>query len=30
VWSGAVVLFALFELLKYLRYRELPTNTCDI
>ncbi len=30
VWSGAVVLFALFELLKYFRYRTLPTNTCDI
>jgi len=30
VWSGAVVLFALFELLKYFRYRELPTNTCDV
>ena len=30
VWSGAVVLFALFEVLKYLRYRKLPTNTCEI
>ena len=30
VWSGAVVVFALFELLKYLRYNRLPKNTCDI
>lgn len=30
VWSGAVVFFALFELLKYLRYRRLPSNTCEI
>lgn len=30
VWSGAVVVFALFELLKYFRYRNLPPNTCDI
>ncbi len=30
VWSGAVILFALFELLKYLRYDRLPKNTCDI
>lgn len=30
VWSGAVVLFALFELLKYLRYDRLPKNTCEI
>lgn len=30
VWSGAVVLFALFELLKYARYHRLPKNTCDI
>lgn len=30
VWSGAVVGFALFELLKYFRYRNLPSNTCDI
>jgi len=28
VWSGAVVFFALFELLKYLRYHRLPKNTC--
>ncbi len=30
VWSGAVVLFALFEVLKYFRYRALPKNTCDV
>ncbi len=30
VWSGAVVIFALFELLKYLRYDRLPKNTCEI
>lgn len=30
VWSGAVVVFALFELLKYLYYRRLPKNTCEI
>lgn len=30
VWSGAVVLFALFEILKYFRYRKLPINTCDV
>ena len=30
VWSGAVVVFALFELLRYLRYRKLPPNTCEI
>lgn len=30
VWSGAVVVFALFEILKYLRYRKLPANTCEI
>lgn len=30
VWSGAVVLFALFETLKYFRYRNVPKNTCDI
>lgn len=30
VWSGAVVVFALFELLKYLRYHRLPKNTCEI
>lgn len=28
VWSGAVILFAMFELLKYLRYHRLPKNTC--
>lgn len=28
VWSGAVVGFALFEILRYLRYRHLPDNTC--
>jgi RsiW-degrading membrane proteinase PrsW (M82 family) len=28
VWTGAVVFLALFELLKYLRYRNLPKNTC--
>lgn len=28
VWSGAVVFFALFELMKYLRYHRLPKNTC--
>lgn len=30
VWSGAVVLFALFELLKFLYYRRLPKNVCEI
>lgn len=30
VWSGAVVVFALFEILKYLRYHRLPKNTCEI
>lgn len=30
VWSGAVIVFALFELLKFLYYRNLPTNTCEI
>lgn len=30
VWSGAVVVFALFELLRYLGYRKLPPNTCEI
>ncbi|HRH55958.1 MAG TPA: PrsW family glutamic-type intramembrane protease [Candidatus Paceibacterota bacterium] len=30
VWSGAVVVFALFEILKYLRYHRLPNNTCEI
>jgi RsiW-degrading membrane proteinase PrsW (M82 family) len=28
VWVGAVVGFGLFELLRYARYRRLPTNTC--
>ncbi len=28
VWTGAVVFLALFELLKYIRYRRLPKNTC--
>ena len=28
VWTGAIVLFAAFEILKYLRYRNLPKNTC--
>jgi len=28
VWSGAVVFFALFEILKYVRYHRLPKNTC--
>lgn len=28
VWTGAIVLFAVFEILKYLRYRNLPKNTC--
>lgn len=28
VWIGAVVFFAAFEILKYLRYRNLPKNTC--
>jgi RsiW-degrading membrane proteinase PrsW (M82 family) len=28
VWTGAIVLFATFEILKYLRYRALPKNTC--
>lgn len=28
VWTGAVVLFAVFEVLKYFRYRNLPKNTC--
>jgi RsiW-degrading membrane proteinase PrsW (M82 family) len=30
VWSGAVVVFALFELLNYLRYHRLPKNVCGI
>lgn len=28
LWSAAVVFFALFEILKYFRYRRLPKNTC--
>jgi RsiW-degrading membrane proteinase PrsW (M82 family) len=28
VWSAAVVFFALFEILKYFRYRNLPKNAC--
>jgi RsiW-degrading membrane proteinase PrsW (M82 family) len=28
VWSAAVVFFALFEILKYFRYRNLPRNAC--
>ncbi|MDO8623909.1 MAG: PrsW family glutamic-type intramembrane protease [bacterium] len=28
VWSAAVVFFALFEILKYFRYRRLAKNTC--
>ena len=28
VWSAAVVFLALFEILKYFRYRRLPKNTC--
>jgi protease PrsW len=28
VWSGAILFFAIFEALKYIRYRSLPTNTC--
>ncbi len=28
VWSTAVVFFALFEILKYWRYRRLANNTC--
>ncbi|MGE5541337.1 MAG: PrsW family intramembrane metalloprotease [Bacillota bacterium] len=28
VWSGAVIFLALFEILKYFRYRHLPKNTC--
>ncbi|MBY0110645.1 PrsW family intramembrane metalloprotease [Patescibacteria group bacterium] len=29
VWTGAVVFFAAFEVLKYFRYRNLPANTCE-
>ncbi len=28
VWTGAIVFFAAFEILKYFRYRTLPKNTC--
>lgn len=28
VWTAAVVFFALFETLRYLRYRNLPKNVC--
>ena len=28
VWSAVVVFFALFEILKYFRYRRLAKNTC--
>ncbi|HEY0010722.1 MAG TPA: PrsW family glutamic-type intramembrane protease [Candidatus Paceibacterota bacterium] len=28
VWTSAVVFFALFEALRYFRYRNLPKNTC--
>ena len=28
VWTGVVIFFALFEVLKYIRYRNLPANTC--
>lgn len=28
VWTGAVVFFAAFEILKYFRYRNLPKNVC--
>lgn len=28
VWTGAVVFFALFEVLKYFRYRGAPDNVC--
>ena len=28
VWIGAIAFFAAFEILKYLRYRNLPKNTC--
>jgi len=28
VWTGAVVFLALFEILKFFRYRNLPKNTC--
>ncbi len=28
VWTGVIIFFALFEILKYFRYRNLPANTC--
>jgi RsiW-degrading membrane proteinase PrsW (M82 family) len=28
IWTGAIVFFALFEILKYVRYNKLPKNTC--
>ncbi len=28
VWIGVVAFFAAFEILKYIRYRNLPKNTC--
>jgi RsiW-degrading membrane proteinase PrsW (M82 family) len=28
VWGGLILFFALFEVLKYFRYRNLPPNTC--
>ena len=28
VWTAAVVFFAIFEVLKYVRYRNSPKNTC--
>ncbi len=28
VWTSAVLFFAVFEILKYFRYRNLPKNTC--
>jgi protease PrsW len=28
VWTGVVVFFALFEVLKYIRYKNVPANTC--
>lgn len=28
VWTGALVFFAAFEILKYFRYRNLPKNVC--
>ena len=28
VWTGVVIFFVLFEILKYFRYRNMPPNTC--